>query len=42
MYVQVAYILENPETIKRELSPLNLVKDNWPKYLITKQVFLTI
>ena len=35
MYVQVAYILENPETIKRELSSLNLVQDNWPKYLIT-------
>ena len=34
-YIQVAYQLENENTIEREFRPLRLVEDNYPKYVIT-------
>ena len=35
LYIQVSYLLNNQDTIKREISPLLKIKDNYPKYLIT-------
>jgi len=35
LYIQVAYLLEQRETVKREIGPLMAIKDNYPKYLIT-------
>jgi len=34
-YYQVAYTVNESETLKRELRPLKAIKDNYPKYLIT-------
>ncbi|MBP3449794.1 MAG: ATP-binding protein [Spirochaetaceae bacterium] len=35
IYVQVAYLLANEETIKREFSVYNFVKDSYPKYVVS-------
>ena len=35
IYVQVAYLLANDETIKREFSVFNSVKDSYPKYVVS-------
>ena len=35
IYVQVAYLLANEETIKREFSVYNAVKDSYPKYVVS-------
>ena len=35
VYVQVAYLLEEKETRKREFNPLLKVKDNYPKYVLS-------
>lgn len=35
IYVQVAYILANEETIRREFSVYNAVKDSYPKYVVS-------
>lgn len=35
IYVQVAYLLANDETIKREFSVYNFVKDSYPKYVVS-------
>lgn len=35
IYLQVAYKLENEETVKREFSPLQAINDHHPKYVIT-------
>ena len=35
IYVQVAYLLSNEETIKREFSVYNSVKDSYPKYVVS-------
>lgn len=35
IYVQVAYLLANDETIKREFSVYNSVKDSYPKYVVS-------
>ena len=35
MYVQVSYILANEETIEREFKSLKMIKDNYPKYVIS-------
>jgi predicted AAA+ superfamily ATPase len=34
-YIQVAYLLENRETIDRELKPFSLLDDAYPRYLLT-------
>ena len=35
LYIQVSYLLENPKTVKREFAPLLLIKDNYPKYVLS-------
>ena len=35
IYVQVAYILERPETLEREFGNLLEIPDNFPKYVVT-------
>ena len=35
IYIQVSYLLANEETIEREFAPLKMIKDNYPKYVIT-------
>lgn len=35
IYIQVAYLLANDETIKREFSVYNSVKDSYPKYVVS-------
>lgn len=35
IYVQVAYLLASEETIKREFSVYNAVKDSYPKYVVS-------
>lgn len=40
MYIQVAYNTDREETLKRELLPLELIKDNYPKLLLTMDTVL--
>ena len=35
IYVQVAYLLEKPETAEREFGNLLEIRDNFPKYVVT-------
>jgi predicted AAA+ superfamily ATPase len=35
VYVQVTYYLAAPETLEREFGPLERVKDNYPKYVLS-------
>lgn len=35
IYIQVAYLLANEETIRREFSVYNSVKDSYPKYVVS-------
>lgn len=35
IYIQVTYLLANDETIKREFSVFNSVKDSYPKYVVS-------
>ena len=37
IYIQVAYLLSSPETIKREFGNLMDIPDNYPKYVITME-----
>ncbi len=37
LYIQVAYRLSGPETIEREFGNLALIKDNYPKYVVTME-----
>jgi predicted AAA+ superfamily ATPase len=39
VYVQVAYKLENEETIEREFSSLLAIEDHYPKYVVTMDDF---
>ena len=39
IYIQVAYLLANDETIKREFSVFNSVKDSYPKYVVSMDDF---
>jgi len=39
IYVQVAYLLASEETIKREFSVYDSIKDNFPKYVISLDEF---
>lgn len=34
-YFQVAYLLNNEETLEREFSAFNCIKDNYPKYVLS-------
>ena len=38
-YYQVSWEISNEETEKREFTPLEAIKDNYPKYLLTKDAF---
>ncbi len=38
-YYQVSYILAEESTIEREFSPLEAIADNFPKYVLTMDVF---
>ncbi|MBT4087467.1 MAG: ATP-binding protein [Deltaproteobacteria bacterium] len=35
VYIQVAYLLAQPETIEREFSVLKKIKDNYPKFVLS-------
>lgn len=35
MYIQVAYLLSGPETIRREFGPLQEISDNYPKLVLS-------
>lgn len=35
IYIQVSYILNTPEILKREFEPLEKIPDNYPKYVLT-------
>lgn len=35
IYIQVAYLLANEETVQREFKPLLQIKDNYPKYVLS-------
>jgi len=35
----VAWEISNPETEKREFTPLEIIKDNYPKFLLTTEYF---
>lgn len=39
IYVQVAYLLASDETVKREFSVFNSVKDSFPKYVVSMDDF---
>ena len=39
IYIQVAYLLASEEPIEREFSVLELIKDNFPKYVISMGQF---
>jgi predicted AAA+ superfamily ATPase len=40
LYIQVTFSTENEETLKRELRPLEPIKDNYPKLLLTMDTVL--
>ena len=35
VYVQAAYLLTSPETVKREFGNLRMIQDNYPKYVVS-------
>jgi predicted AAA+ superfamily ATPase len=35
MYIQVTYKMENEKTVMREFEPLLLIKDHYPKYVVS-------
>ena len=39
IYVQVTYLLASEETVKREFSAFNSIKDNFPKYVVSMDDF---
>lgn len=39
IYVQVAYLLANEETVRREFSVYDSIKDNFPKYVVSMDEF---
>jgi len=39
-YYQVSWEISNEETQKREFAPLEAIKDNYPKFLLTKDAFI--
>jgi uncharacterized protein len=39
IYIQVAYLLANEQTLAREFGNLELIKDNYPKYVLSMDEF---
>ncbi len=39
MYIQVAYLLSDEQTVVREFGNLELIKDNYPKYVLSMDEF---
>lgn len=39
-YIQVAYLLASEEIIKREFTPLQQIRDNYPKYVLSTDTLL--
>lgn len=39
IYVQVAYLLASEETVRREFSVYDSIKDNFPKYVVSMDEF---
>lgn len=39
IYVQMSYILARESTIEREFGVYALVRDNWPKYVVSMDEF---
>ena len=39
LYIQVAYLLESPETIEREFGVYSGIRDNYPKYVVSMDEF---
>ncbi len=39
LYVQVAYLLASQSTIEREFTPLEQIRDNYPKYVVSLDEF---
>lgn len=39
IYIQVAYLMESSETVEREFKPLLLIKDSYPKYVVSMDEF---
>ena len=35
IYIQVAYLMEDEETVEREFWPLLMIRDNYPKYVLS-------
>ena len=40
MYIQVAYLLEGEDTVKREFGNLRKIDDNWPKYVLSMDKYI--
>ena len=40
LYIQVAYFLASEDIIKREFTPLQQIKDNYPKYVLSTDTLL--
>lgn len=40
LYIQVAYLLASEEIIKREFTPLQQIRDNYPKYVLSTDTLL--
>ena len=38
-YMQVTYMLSTDETIEREFTPLEMIRDNYPKYVLSLDEF---
>lgn len=39
IYIQVSYLLTSEKTIEREFSPLETIRDNYPKYVLSLDEF---
>ena len=39
IYIQIAYLLASPETVEREFGVLEKIQDNFPKYVISMDMF---
>ena len=39
LYIQVSYLLASDETIKREFGAYDLIRDNFPKYVVSMDEF---